>query len=38
MPNSQRSLTRWSLIILGGLVLLAILYYLTNGFGARVPI
>lgn len=37
MPDPQRSLTRWSLIAFGLVVLLVILYFLTQGFGAQVP-
>jgi hypothetical protein len=37
MPDPQRSLTRWSLIAFGVVVLLVILYFLTHGFGAHVP-
>jgi hypothetical protein len=35
-PRPQRSLTRWSLVALGVIVAVAIVYLLTHGFGARV--
>lgn len=38
MPDPQRSLTRWSLIALGVVAVFVIVYVLTHGFGANVPV
>jgi hypothetical protein len=38
MPDPQRSLTRWSLIALGVVAVFVIVYLLTHGFGAGVPV
>jgi hypothetical protein len=36
--GSMRVLTRWSLVALGVIAVLVILYYLTGGFGAPAPV
>jgi hypothetical protein len=37
-PRPQRSLIRWSVIALGVVVVFAIIYFLTHGFGAPASI
>ena len=36
--RSMQVLTRWSLIVLGVIAVLVMLYYITRGFGAPAPV